>query len=82
MDKITKYLDRANKYKNAKQQLAKSILFVSEHYFASIINNLRHMGVDTNFIVFDEDGQQLTDEDLEKLEVQVIDFYEEDEEDN
>lgn len=71
MEKITKYLDRANKYKNAKQQLAKSI-----------INNLRYMGVDTNFIVFDEDGQQLTDEDLEKLGVQVIDFYEEDEKDN
>lgn len=71
MEKITKYLDRANKYKNAKQQLAKSI-----------INNLRYMGVDTNFIVFDDDGQQLTDEDLDKLEVQVIDFYEEDEEDN
>lgn len=72
MDKITKYLDGANKHKNAKQQLAKSV-----------INNLRkYMGVDTNFIVFDDDGQQLTDEDLEKLGAQVIDFYEEDEEDN
>ena len=72
MEKMVDYLDGANKHKNSKQQLAKSV-----------INNLRkYMGVVKNFTVVDEDGKQLTDEGLEKLEVQVIDFYEEDEKDN
>ena len=72
MDKITEYLDGTNKHKNAKQQHAKSV----------VKEMRKHMKENHAFVIFDDDEHQLTDEDLKKLEARVIDFYEEDEEDN